>query len=192
MKKIIFALSTLALLSCSKENVAPLNEENISFEETTQTEQSRRYLPTENVVHYDFDFERNLIAGQHYTIGTVNLSLTGEILEVTFNVTDPEWTMTETHLYVGSCGLQPMNGQGNPQPGRFRYKDIHDLTQGEGTTYTYSINVVEDGIPADGCIAAHAVVVNSDGTVSHTAWGSGDPYSNNSSNWSMIFGYGAL
>lgn len=186
MKKIIFALSTIVLFSCSKESVTPLNEENLSIEETTV--QTRRYEPTVDVESFEFDFQRDLIAGQHYTIGTVDLVHANNTLTVTYNIVDPNWTMVESHLYVGACGEQPMNNNGNPKVGRFPYKEVHENV----STYSYVIDATD--LATTGCIAAHAVVVSADGLTSHTAWGAGDPYAygtNNETgnNWAMIFGY---
>lgn len=186
MKKIIFALSTLALLSCSKESVAPLNDDTAVVNEETIT--TRRALPTTDVPPTLVPFNTVLVAGQNYDIGTVDvyLNVDGD-LEVKYTLfEDVDWIITETHLFVGTCGAQPMNGQGNPQVGRFPMKTIHEPGV---TTMTYDTS----DFPDEGCIAAHAVVVSPDGTVSHTAWGEGLPYSTTSggqgNNWAMIFGF---
>ena len=185
MKKIIFALSTLALLSCSKESVAPLNDETAaSIEETTQT---RRYLPTERVTYLTPPVSTNLLAGQYMNVGNVDVTYEGNDLIVTYTITDTDWIITDTHLFVGICGQQPVNyGSGNPKVGHFPYKEVHN--PGE-VIVTYDVTDMPQG-----CVAAHAVVKNIvEGTEEfpweETAWADGDPYSDNGDSWATIFGF---
>ncbi len=192
MKKVIFILSTIILLSCSGESIEVTNDQNLSIDENPTTVvdvNTRREIPNNDVSKSLVPFNTRLMAGQNIEVGSVSVIENGTNLEVTYTITDPNWTIVETHLYTGDCGQQPMNGQGNPQVGRFPYKEVHDPAV---STFTYSIDLL--GLSDSGCIAAHAVVVSADGTITHTAWGEGDSYGvdqdgNPGNNWAMIFGY---
>lgn len=194
MKKVIITLSTIFLLSCSGESIEVTNDQNLSIDENISTVENngRRIEPNNAVPEDQITVTKDLIAGQHYTIGTVVVDVDQELntMVVTYTIDDPNYTLLETHLYLGECGEQPINGQGNPQVGRFPYKEVHE----NETTFTYTINMVEDGIAPHGCVAAHASVISADGTISHTAWAAGVPYGIDSeggpgNNWAMIFGY---
>ena len=99
-------------------------------------------------------------------IGTVDVYTDGDIVTVTYTITDPDWTLELTHLWIGDCGDLPTNNPGNPLIGQFPYSESHP----GATEYSYTIDVSTlDGF----CIAAHAEV---NGTTSETAWAEGMPF----------------
>jgi hypothetical protein len=118
----------------------------------------------------------DLIAGQYIDVGDVIVSNDASTLYVTYEITEPDWVITETHLYVGK-NLSPTTA-----PGQFPYDD-DDATSVTDTEVTYEIllddidsysmelnkkgnptgKMVADGTPGvvpcnDTYIAAHAVV----------------------------------
>ena len=118
----------------------------------------------------------DLLAGQTEDVGDVKVWNDGDNLYVTYNITDPDWRITETHLYVGK------NVPPTTAPGQFPYDD-DDATSVTDTVVTYEIPLddidgysmqlnrkgkstgvmVADGAPGvepcnDVYIAAHAVV----------------------------------
>jgi uncharacterized repeat protein (TIGR01451 family) len=99
-------------------------------------------------------------AGQNFEAGTVSVSNDGENLYVTF-ATSGGWTMSLTHLYVGTTP------PASYAPGTFPYQTAHDPAV---TSYTYTIALSD--IPAEPgdtiYIAAHAEVSN--GEQDETAW----------------------
>lgn len=110
-----------------------------------------------------------LCAGQHTTVGFIEVWSGSKYLYVTYQITEPGWEIMETHLAAGgSRDDLPQTKKGNARPGQFPYSGYHDGV----TEYTYQIPLDEIGItPGDDIyIAAHAVVW---GRVmgTETAWG---------------------
>jgi len=63
--------------------------------------------------------EVTLWAGQNIDVGTLNVEIDGDgNLVVTYNITDLEWELLETHLYVGT------EAPTKSAPGRFPYDAI--------------------------------------------------------------------
>ena len=93
----------------------------------------------------------DLIAGQHTKVGTVTFSditLDGKpAIEVVYEITEDDWCITATHLYVGS---EPPS---TSAPGQFPYKDDN---LGCVKSYTYRVLKPTDGDKI--YVAAHAVV----------------------------------
>jgi len=128
----------------------------------------------------------NLIAGQNYDAGRVDVEIVNEdgvdYVYITY-ITENDWILKLTHLYAGDKDGIPETKNGNPKPGVFEKR------------VDYSANVISDfeieyKIPADAfedCfyIAAHAEVEKSDGSQSETAWGEGEGFEGNS--WAMYF-----
>ncbi|HEY3398676.1 MAG TPA: hypothetical protein VGM19_13555 [Armatimonadota bacterium] len=76
-----------------------------------------------------------LLADKTVQIGTVDVSLDGSNLIVTYNVTEPNWGLLDTHLYVGR--VAPTKAA----PGKFAFK--HGGLAGATTdTYTIPLNDV--------------------------------------------------
>jgi hypothetical protein len=100
----------------------------------------------------------DLIAGQHTVIGKVTASTDGASLTVIYQLNQPNWGITETHLSVkGDWTEIPQTRTGNPIPGQFEFKNDHNKIIG----YRY------DGIDVSAwsqvSIAAHCKVVMLDG-----------------------------
>jgi hypothetical protein len=106
-----------------------------------------------------------LVAGQHITVGYVEVSNNGVTLYVKY-VIDADLTpddptddgvpslITQTHLSVTTEPGNIPQKKGNPIPGKFEYKEIHDPGVSE---FTYKIPLADyPGEPL--YIAAHAVV----------------------------------
>ena len=111
-------------------------------------------------------------------IGTVDVYTDGTTVTVTYTITDSDWTLELTHLWIGDCTDLPTNNPGNPIIGQFPYSESHP----GATTFSYEIAVSTlDGI-AEICVAAHAEVI---GTTSETAWADGTSFPGNS--WAMYF-----
>ena len=105
----------------------------------------------------------DLIAGQNYLAGSVDIVRNGDSVTVYYSTTG-NWYMTQTHLYVGDCGAIPMTRGNNPKVGHFPYGDE---TLNNATSASYTIYMPDSCF----CVAAHAVVSN--GTQTETAWGDG-------------------
>ncbi|GAG48172.1 unnamed protein product, partial [marine sediment metagenome] len=78
----------------------------------------------------------DLIAGQHIDVGDVIVSNDGTYLYVTYEITEPDWIITGTHLYVGKTNpeTEPLTSA----PGQFPYDD-DDATSVTDTMVTYEI-----------------------------------------------------
>jgi hypothetical protein len=124
-----------------------------------------------------------MYAGQNIPMGTLSYANDAENLYITYS-TDPDWYMSEIHLYVGSLLLAPKSGGGTPSPGRFPIKTTFTAaTLSQDITYTIPLSsIVQTGI----VIAAHASVirVDIDGDVvaKETAWAAGSRFTSNK-NW---------
>jgi len=70
-----------------------------------------------------------LYAGQHYLVGNVVVSDAGGYLTVQYNVTEPGWTLGETHVYVG------LTAPKKSAPGQFPYKAGEPVAVTAGKTY---------------------------------------------------------
>jgi len=75
---------------------------------------------------------QTLYAGQNIDVGTVNVWNDDTSLYVTYEITAPDWIITETHLYVGK------NPPPTSAPGQFPYDDS-DATSATDTMVTYEI-----------------------------------------------------
>ena len=113
---------------------------------------------------------------------TVEVNAAGNLV-VIFNITDPEWELLETHLYVGT---EP---PAKSAPGRFPY----DATDG-----VYEIDLEADFPGATTLyIAAHAeigmidefgpVLGENDEQIEETTWAYGEDQIPPGKNWAMYF-----
>ncbi|MEZ4779453.1 MAG: hypothetical protein R2786_08760 [Flavobacteriaceae bacterium] len=174
MKKIIFLFTLITFFSCSKETeITPESYNNLKPSITSENGRRSGEIGQGTTV-------TDLIAGQHTVAGTVELWTDGTQLFITY-LTTPEWTIDETHLYIGSCEERPANNPGNPLIGQFPYSGNHPVNTWS-VTYAFDLASLEPS----GCIAAHAKVDGVNGG-SETAWGDGEPYGGNS--WAMYFYY---
>lgn len=153
----------------------------------------------------------DLLAGQTEDVGDVKVWNDGDNLYITYEITELDWIITKTHLYLGK------NVAPTTAPGQFPYDD-DDASSVSDTTVTYTIPLddidsysrqlnkkgkptgvmVADGSPGvEPCneiyIAAHAEVQKveietSTITTTETAWGEGFRFEGRN-NWAMHFPY---
>jgi hypothetical protein len=94
------------------------------------------------------DCARVLYAGQNIAVGEVLVHREGTDVTVTFKITNPEWTIVESHVYA--AGTVPTTAA----PGQFPYKH-------EAINTGLDVYVIEDAVAAaTDClyVATHAVV----------------------------------
>jgi hypothetical protein len=180
---LIFAVT---LFSSCEKNIEPILQQSSSPTNNQSNESpilAGRVTPGEGCP----ETETQLIAGQYYNSGSVIVSNDANFIYVTYTTANG-YLLTQTHLFAGNCNAVPVNNQGNPNPGQFPYKSVHNNL----ATYTYQIPIASIPAGSCGCIAAHAVVVklNEIGEVveQQTAWGNGVRI-NPTGNWGMKFGY---
>lgn len=112
-------------------------------------------IPTTSAHTAEEPFSTDLLADQDIPVGEVLVWNDGDYLYVKYVTTDG-WKLTKTHLHVADSleGI-PQTKNGNPKPGKFEYKDIHDME----TEVLYTIPLGwAMGTPL--YIAAHALVVD--------------------------------
>lgn len=121
-------------------------------------------------------FVTDLIAGRHLDAGDVLVWNDDAMLYVRYNVEVDDLCLHQTHLHVAtSLEHIPQTRKGNPIPGHFQRKTIHDCL-GE---FTYEFDLVwEPGTEL--FLAAHADVSNGEG-----AWAAGDDFPGQ--NWATYF-----
>jgi len=153
----------------------------------------------ERASNYDTGTLVDLIAGQHIVAGHVHVSNDGEHLSVTYATADG-WMLMETHLAVSAdepggeewleYGWQ--NPAGNPVPGQFPHKAVHDPTVDDKFTYVIPLGEITDGVGPDDQIflGARAVVYHAD-EGKEGAWGDGERFVERG-NWAMFFGHFVL
>jgi hypothetical protein len=132
-----------------------------------------------------------LIAGQHTVVGDITVSSDGNHLYVKYTITKPGCVLKESHVAVaGSLDGIPQTKKGNPIPGQFPYKAVHNPPV---TDYTYVIDVsawmprvaLKCGETKTLYIAVHGVVACGDGE--ETAWAAGPGFPGK--NWATYFTY---
>lgn len=93
-----------------------------------------------------------LVAGQYNVIGSVCVEAFTDYLRITYDVTVPDWSITETHLAVVNDPSQfPRTNNGNPKVGNFPFKGTHT------NVGSVSYDVPTSGLNPLVYIAAHAV-----------------------------------
>ena len=193
MKKILLLSHVLALsfffVSCSKDAAdltSTSKEKNSAILNKPNTTTSREGGAPPTTVQC-VPTKVTMIAGQTIDAGNITVTNDANFITVTYNA-ENGYVLTQTHLFVGECALIPVNGPGNPIPGKFPYSTTHDNV----TSYTYQIPTLAIPMGTCGCIAAHAVVVKYDETGQiidqQTAWGNGTRI-NTKGNWGMKFSY---
>ncbi|WP_248724520.1 hypothetical protein [Seonamhaeicola sp. ML3] len=171
----------LLLLGCNLESLEEKDSQLLTEKKSSKKKES--FEVTASDISTDDTSEEhchtiNLIAGQHYEIGTVTIDVEGDILTVTYT-TDGDWVLNATHLHITNCEEDdfPLTGANNPKIGHFEYASEHE----DGTTQViYTVNIGE--ITGELCFAAHAEV---DGPSEETAWAEGEDFGGNS--WAMYF-----
>ncbi len=165
--KILSTLLICAVLltACSVEEAGEPVPQQINFEINAAAFGAKSVSPTAVLCQ-----STDLIAGQNEIVGTVEVYVDGNIVSVIYN-TIPGWNLDETHMSIGNCTDDiPTTGSGNPKVGHFEYSASHS----NGTTVvTYTAD--SSTLPAETCVAAHAVVSSSAGQ-NETAWGYGPEF----------------
>ena len=199
MKKLFLAAllyaTVFTIFSCQKADLKPNNISpdqpavvNAKPQQYASAVKSDEPVVVRDRVDNCLPTEVMLVAGQTMDAGTVTVSNDPDYIYVTYTTANG-WLLTQTHLYVGDCALIPVNNPGNPIPGQFPYGGNHDRI----TSYTYQVPISAIPVGGCGCIAAHAVVVQVDGsghvTNTQTAWGNGVRINLTGGNWGMKFDY---
>ncbi len=115
--------------------------------------------------------ERDIIAGQHTTVGTLVVTDVNGMLYIKYDIDEP-YTLDDAHLFVGCFEDLPLNKPGNPKIGKFPYH-LEDMNEGG-----YFV-IDKDDIDLEDCecfiIAAHAVVsmYENEKQWQETAWSEG-------------------
>ena len=133
--------------------------------------------------------EELVVGRKHILVGELTVEVVGVNLVVTYTITDPEWELGDTHLYVGT--VAPTKSA----PGQFPYGP-EDAVDG-----VYTIPLADFGGAAILYIAAQAEIgmVDEFGEpvlddpdpligeqIEETAWAEGDPIRPDK-NWAMYF-----
>ena len=128
---------------------------------------------------------QDLVVGrQHIPVGTLTVVVDGTDLVVTYDITDPEWELLETHLYVGTSAPT------KSAPGQFPYGADDVAEEGK-----YVIDL--EGFTGILYIAAHAeigmidefgepVLDENDEQIKETVWAEGTQI-RTGKNWAMYF-----
>ena len=125
----------------------------------------------------------NLYAGQNIQMGELTYANDLQNLYVTYT-TNPDWYMSEVHLYAGPLALAPKSGGGTPSPGRFPIKSTFNASSlSQSITYAIPLNEL---MLTGFIIAAHSSVlrvdVDGDVVAKETAWAAGSRFQSNK-NW---------
>ena len=127
----------------------------------------------------------DLIAGQNYDVGDVIVWGDGQTLYVKYAISVEGCLLAETHLAIAdSLDKIPQTKKGNPIPGQFPYKEVHNPPV---TEYTYTVDATQWSPTAKLYIAAHAVVVCPEGE--ETAWATTGDKEFEGANWATYFTY---
>lgn len=120
----------------------------------------------------------DLFAGRHIYVGYVEFWVSGGSLYVRYVITEPGWSITETHLAVGEqLSDIPQTKKGNPIPGRFpKYSMVEE--------YLYEVPL-SDPAPDMLYIAAHAEL--SGKKQGESAWAGTQQFPG--ANWATYFTY---
>jgi hypothetical protein len=122
----------------------------------------------------------NLLAGKTYDSGDVTVSRVGDYLFVTYNTAEG-CLLSKTHLAVGDALADIPQAKGNPIPGQFENRTVHEPPV---PSFSYIIDATQWSASTL-YIAAHAMVVC--GAYQETAWGAGTRFSGK--NWATYFTY---
>ncbi|WKK67400.1 hypothetical protein [Lutimonas zeaxanthinifaciens] len=191
-KSIVIGLALLfvSFISCNSEDqIDSLNSINgsSSLSKNVNQEPQTTLMTKEDVESQSCEdpIDFPLMAGQHIEVGTVYVSNDENYIYVSYEITESEWLLQETHLFIGDIGGAPFTNSGNPQIGRFTYQATHDYVH--EYVYTHPINKIGEEVS----IIAHAVVVKRDGDntkANETAFGKGQ-IEFDGNRWGWIINY---
>ncbi|UCE94106.1 MAG: hypothetical protein JSV73_02150 [Flavobacteriaceae bacterium] len=163
-KSIVIGLALLfvSFLSCdSEDQIDSLNSINgsSSLEKSVNQEPQTILVTKEDIETQSCDepVKFPLMAGQHIEVGAVYVSNDENYVYVRYEITETEWSLKETHLFIGDLDDAPFTNGGNPQFGQFTYQANHDFVH----EFLYTDPIDDD--TEEISIIAHAVVVQRDG-----------------------------
>jgi hypothetical protein len=93
----------------------------------------------------------DLVAGKNFIVGSITAMRNGDEVTVTYQITDPLWSITEIHLAIGEI---PVTRNNNPKVGNF---GINEVYKHPVKSKSFSVELAWNGPVMP--IAAHAVVV---------------------------------
>ena len=146
----------------------------------------------------------DLLAGQYIDVGDVTVEcqtyavtntyndtiMNTYYLIVTYQIDDPDWSLTQTHLAIADTVENiPQTKKGNPIPGKFEFNESHDYVK----EYIYIFEVNSCPLSQQVIIAAHAEVVQSTASPYssvETAWADGEEFAGR--NWATYMRYRPL
>jgi len=182
MKKLLFLLMAVSLVSCNEDEIIqdPIQKQQAPISELSVIQRLGTTYVTQPIY-----------AGQNILAGYLEISNNGTHFEVEYFATG-DWKFTELHLYVGDLALAPAAGNGNPIPGRFNNK-VTFSNANAVTSYSFVVPLSSINGLQDQCIivAAHSVMkrFNSSGSViqTETGWGGNVPFAG--ANWATYSNY---
>jgi hypothetical protein len=128
-----------------------------------------------------------ILAGKTLNVGTVTISNDLTMIHITYNITAPNWSMTETHVALATSLSGIPQANGNPVPGKFPYKATHNPAV---TTFTYNIPLGDWNEDTCLYVATHCALqqkVNGKVVQTQTGW-TGD-HGFPGKNWALYFDY---
>ena len=165
----------LVIFSCEQEDQISSFKSTDSGNSTTKSTNDpiNLILDREDVEDLDCDetIKRDLMAGQHIYVGDVLIRKENDELVVTYDLTSTDWSLKESHVYIGDINDAPFTNNGNPKIGHFPQHEDHGLVK----EYSYRMNL--DGLNDCFSVISHAVVVlieDDSETANETAFGFGD------------------
>jgi hypothetical protein len=153
---LILLILTLGFFGCNQSN-------DITSPETESTEASLEKI-TVTPINPNSPGQlicTELVAGRNIVVGEVCMEYNGQIkkLTVTYNITEPNWSITKTHLAIAKHPLLfPRKVTGRPKLNQFPFKGVHANVN--SVQYVISLNGYNQNV----YIAAHAVVEGAVGT----------------------------
>ena len=159
----VLTVSLITIFSCQKIDVNPVEKATLP---AAKGKGNKSGFGGGNCLPID----ARLITEQNNDAGTVTVSNDVDYIYITYT-SEGDWTLAETHLYVGDCSLIPINNDGTPDIGLYPYAGVHTNL----TTYTYQVPLSLIPPGTSGCISAQTILVklNDANQVieQQTAWG---------------------
>ena len=137
--------------------------------------------------------EELVVGRKHIPVGTLTVAVVDGNLEVTYEITDPEWELLETHLYVGTSAPT------KSAPGRFPYGPEDVVEEGKyvidleadfpGVTITILYIAAQAEVGKINPVTGDPALDENDEQIEETTWAKGeDPICiPPCKNWAMYF-----
>ena len=153
----VLALASVSIISCQKVDVNPI--ENVNQPAIKETPDGNKA----NFANYCQPTEAKLLSDLNENVGSVVVTNDMSNIYITYNSTD-EWTLSQTHLYVGDIALMPVGLDGTPDLANFPYTGSHNDVK----TYTFQVPVSLIQPGTCGSIVAHTIVQKTDDVSNQT------------------------